>query len=360
MTNTTRDLKALAARINKKLGKDVLIQGSAIRNQTFPRISTGILSLDDALGGGWPLNTWCEIVGEESSGKTATVLKTIAHNQKNDPDFVALWIAAEEFVPEYAEAIGVDLNRMIIADTNEQEFVFQLIIDCLDDRAADMVVIDSLPQLVPDAERAKEMNEALVGLGARLTGKFFRKVGNAQKRSLVDEDRYALGIVINQYREKIGVMYGDNRTTPGGKAKNFAYHIRVEVRRDEWIMNEEKGADKARIGQSMKYRVSKNKTATPHKTAYTDYYFANYANHHVGEFDVIKDIFSMAMVTDVVQRKGAYFIYGDAKFQGRSAFVDAMADDNEMREMIAKEVTERIEAKKKGVVPAVKEDSSDD
>jgi len=194
--------------INKKHGANTIIKGSEMR-QELPRITTGVLAFDLMLGGGWPVNQWSEIIGDESSGKTALVLKTIAANQALDPEWVVLWIAAEEFVPEYAQAIGIDLERIWIVETNIMEQAYDLITKALDNRAVDCIVVDSFPALIPNDENEKMMEEFTVGLGARLTSKFMKKSAKAQKRSMVNADRGCTGLMINQWREKIGVLYGD-------------------------------------------------------------------------------------------------------------------------------------------------------
>ena len=262
-------LQSIINSVKKKYGDGSIVKGSDVR-EMIPRITTGVLSYDLMLGGGWPVNQWSEIIGEESSGKTAIAFKTIAANQAADPDFCALWIAAEDFVPEYAKAIGVDLDRLWIVENNIMEQVYDLAIRALDNRAVDMIVIDSLPALVPDDEAEKMMEEFTVGLGARLTGKFFRKSSKSQKRSLIEEDRGCTGLI---------------RTTPGGKAKNFHYFCRVEVKRDEWL----KEKDEA-VGQSIKGRTIKNKTHRPQQSAICDFYFTDSAHFSFGSFDVIKDM----------------------------------------------------------------------
>ena len=187
MTSTTKyeTLEEIARAVNKKFGEEVVVLGSRI-SEKLPRITSGVLAFDMMLGGGWPVNQWSEIVGDESSGKTAVAYKTIAANQALDPNWTALWVAAEEYVPEYAEAIGVDLDRMWVVETNLMEHAYDLIIRSMDNRAVDCVVLDSLPALVPGDEYERQMDEFTVGLGARLTGKFFRKSAKAQKRSLLE------------------------------------------------------------------------------------------------------------------------------------------------------------------------------
>jgi len=325
-------LNSIINAMNKKYGDGAIVKGSEVR-ELMPRITTGILAYDLMLGGGWPANQWSEIIGEESSGKTALAYKTIAANQALDPEFTALWIAAEEYVPDYAKSIGVDLERLWVVESNIMEQVYDLVIKTLDNRAVDMIVIDSLPALVPSDESEKMMEEFTVGLGARLTGKFFRKSSKSQKRSLIHDERQCTGIMINQWREKIGVMWGDNRTTPGGKAKNFHYFCRVEVKRDEWI----KAKDET-VGQTIKARTMKNKTYRPQQVAVVDYYFADTTGFKRGEYDTVKDVVNIAIAYELITRAGAYYSYGEQKWQGKDGVLQAVREDLDLRDKITKEV----------------------
>jgi recombination protein RecA len=333
-------LQAIISSITKKYGDDILIKGSQM-TEVVPRITSGILAFDLMLGGGWPVNQWSEIIGEESSGKTAVAYKTIAANQAIDPNFTALWIAAEAYVPQYARAIGVDLDRLWVVETNIMEQVYDLIIKALDNRAVDMVVIDSLPSLVPDDEAEKAMEDFTVGLGARLTGKFFRKSSKAQRRSLINEDRPCTGIIINQWREKIGVMWGDNRTTPGGKAKNFHYFARVEVKRDEWIKEKEEA-----VGQIIKARTIKNKTYRPQQTAVVDFYFTKSGNFRFGSFDTIKDIINIGIAVNLIERAGPYYSFSGQKWQGKEALTTAIREDVDLQKSLKTDIEKHFEVTK--------------
>ena len=318
--------------INKQHGEDIIVKGSRVTEE-LPRITTGILAFDMMLGGGWPVNQWSEIVGDESSGKTAVAYKTIAVNQAKDPDWIALWVAAEEYVPEYAEAIGVDLDRLWVVETNIMESAYDLIVRAMDNRAVDCVVLDSLPALVPETEYEKSMDEFTVGLGARLTGKFFRKSAKAQRRSLVHEDRGCTGLIVNQWRQKIGVMWGDPRTTPGGLAKNFSYFTRVEVKKDEWLKE-----GKVTVGQTIKGRTIKNKTYRPQQQAVVDFYFADSGGFHMGDFDTIKDMVNIAIAYDVITRAGAFYSYQGEKWQGKERVLEALRADLGAQEALRAEL----------------------
>lgn len=331
-TNKYETLEEIARAVNRKFGEDVVVQGSRI-SEALPRISTGILAFDLMLGGGWPVNQWSEIIGEESSGKTAVAYKTIAANQARDHEWVALWVAAEEYVPEYAEAIGVDLDRLWVIETNIMEHAYDLIIRAMHNRAVDCVVLDSLPALVPGDEYERQMDEFTVGLGARLTGKFFRKATKAQKRSLMEEDRGCTGLIINQWRDKIGVMWGDPRTTPGGKAKNFHYFTRVEVKKDEWLKE-----GKQAVGQTIKGRTIKNKTYRPQQQAVVDFYFSASNGFHIGDFDTVKDMVNIAIACEVITRAGAFYSYKDDKWQGKEKVLDAIRADLDLQDELREEL----------------------
>ena len=325
-------LEEIARAVNKKFGEEVVVLGSRI-SEKLPRITSGVLAFDMMLGGGWPVNQWSEIVGDESSGKTAVAYKTIAANQALDPNWTALWVAAEEYVPEYAEAIGVELDRMWGGETNLMEHAYDLIIRSMDNRAVDCVVLDSLPALVPGDEYERQMDEFTVGLGARLTGKFFRKSAKAQQRSLLEEARGCTGLIVNQWRDKIGVMWGDPRTTPGGKAKNFHYFTRVEVKKDEWLKD-----GKVAVGQTIKGRTIKNKTYRPQQQAVVDFYFADSGGFHMGDFDTIKDMVNIAIAYEVITRAGAFYSYQGEKWQGKEKVLEALRSDLGAQESLRAEL----------------------
>jgi len=315
-------IEELAAEINKKYGEDILIKGSAAK-QDVPHTSTGVLAFDLALGGGWAANQWNEIVGEESSGKTAIAYKTIAANQERDPEWLALWVAAEEYVPDYAASFGVDLERLWVVETNEMESALELVLKAVENRAVDCVVIDSLPALVTETEVNKSMDEASVATGAQILSRFFKKCAKAQRRSMIEDDRACTLIAINQWRDKIGVMYGDPRTTPGGKAKNYYYFTRVEVRRDEWISEGSK-LD-TRVGQSIKMRVMKNKTYRPQQIAQADFYFANTHGFRKGDFDIAKDIVNVALALELFE--GRYKFDGERIASKKEELYEVVRED---------------------------------
>lgn len=328
-------LQKLLAAINKKYGENTVVLASDIVAPT--RFTSGSLSLDMILGGGWPTNQWHEIIGEASNGKTALALKTIAANQKLDPNFTTVWIAAEEWVPEYAEMCGVDSSRVHVFTSNVMEVALTAVLEFVETQEVDCVVIDSLPALVPSAEDEKEMDEFTVGRGAQLMGKFFRKMEKAGKRDLMGGERPFIGIIINQWRMKIGVMYGDPRTTPGGEAKNYFFFTRVEVKRDEWI-EVGTGQEKRKVGQSIKFTTKKNKSAPPGQVAYTDFYFDDGTGIDKGEYDYAKEIVSLGILNKIITRAGAYYRYAERQWQGADALLSSIREEVDLQEMLQKDV----------------------
>jgi recombination protein RecA len=320
------EAQKVMAQINKRFGENTVVIGEQIRSDLIKRITTGSTTFDYVLGGGFPSNQWNELIGEPSHGKTAIALKTIAANQAGNPDHTTVWVAAEQWVPEYAAMCGVDTSRVIVVETNIMEEAYDAVIAFAESKSVDAIVIDSLPALVPSPEAEKNMDELTVGKGALLTNKFFRVVGQAMKRSLIEDERPILGLIINQYRMKIGVMHGDPRTTPGGEGKNYAFFTRSEVRRDEWIESGT-GVNKVRVGQRIKIRTIKNKTAPPQRVAYVDFYFSAHSIFEPGDYDTAKEIAAMVIVKGIVERKGGWIYYGDRKWQGVEAFANSVREE---------------------------------
>jgi len=331
------DAQKVMAQINKRFGANVVVIGEDVRLDLITRVTTGSTTFDYVLGGGFPANQWNELIGEASHGKTAIALKTIAANQAKDPDYTTVWVAAEQWVPEYAEMCGVDPSRVIVIETNIMEEAYDAVLAFAESKSVDAIVIDSLPALVPGPEDEKNMDEMTVGRGALITNKFFRKAGAAMKRSLIEVERPILGIVINQYRMKIGVMHGDPRTTPGGEGKNYAFFTRAEVRRDEWI-EAGSGVNKTRVGQRIKIRILKNKTAPPQRVAFVDFYFAPFSIYEAGDYDVAKEIAAMSIVKGIVDRKGGWIYYGDRKWQGQEALVNSIREEVDFLEELRDKV----------------------
>jgi recombination protein RecA len=331
------EAKKLMAQINKKLGKEAVVIGGDIRSDLMQRFTTGSTTYDYILGGGFPANQWNELIGDPSHGKTALALKTIAANQIKDPEFTTVWVAAEQWVPEYAEMCGVDTNRVIVIETNIMEDAYDAVLAFAESKSVDAIVIDSLPALVPGAEDEKTMEEMTVGRGALLTNKFFRKAGAAMKRSLLESERPILGIIINQWRQKIGVMHGDPRTTPGGVGKDYAYFTRTEIRRKDWI-KVGSGDNEQRVGQQIIMKTVKNKTAPPYQVASVDFYFKANSIYNPGDFDTAKEIVALAIIQQVVERKGGWIYHKERKWQGAESFANSVREEVDLFEELRSEI----------------------
>jgi recombination protein RecA len=334
MVSMPSEIDALIATINRKAKEDVLVRGSDLRHLTWQRATTGSLALDLALGGGWPLNCWNEIIGNESSGKTAMILKTIAAQQALIPTYHTLWVASEDFDPSWATTLGVDVDRITFVMTNVMELAYDAALAVMEERATDAVVIDSYPALVPSDEDEKSMMELTVGRGAYFTNKFMRKSYAAMRRSLSEYDRPVLGLFVNQWRERIGVFQGDPRITPGGKGKNYSFLTRVEVARMEWITN----SAKLKVGQVIKTKAVKNKTAPPQREAIVDFYFDDHKEHDAGSYDTLKQVHAVALVIGVLEQSGSWYKFRDRKWHGEDKVLADMRDDQLLTAALTNEV----------------------
>lgn len=333
----TDALATVIAQINKRAKRDLITTGGTMT--PIGRTTSGSLTLDVVLGGGWPQNRWTELIGEASHGKTAIALKTIAANQAKRPDFTTVWVKAEEYDEEWAATLGVDNSRVHFIDTNVMEDAYQASLDLIASKDLDLLVLDSLAALVPAAEDDKEMEEFTVGRGAQVTNKFFRKALVAMHRE--PGERSCVGLVINQWRQKIGVMYGDPRTTPGGNGKDYAFSVRAEIKRDEWI-EVGTGENKRKVGQRIRARTIKNKTAPGQLSAYFDFYFADGATVPKGQYDFARECVSLGVIYDIIERRGAFYFYKNQQWRGIEATLDAIRQDVELKDVLEKEVLERV------------------
>lgn len=335
--------RAFAARLNKMLGDDVIVSAEDL---VIPRrYTSGSLSLDVILGGGFPANQWTEVIGLESSGKTATLLKMLAANQRLDPNFTTIWIAAEHFDSEQADALGVDASRVDIARTQSMEVATQIMVEAAASQDYDCIICDSYPALLPSEEAEKGMDEYTTATGARLLNKFIRKAGPASQRKADGSDRPFFGIIINQWRDQIGGFsrFGVPKTTPGGKGKNYFFYTRVEVARVEYLTEKRPGLkDPFTVGQVIRYKTIKNKAAAPQQTASVDFYFraAPYLGFQRGDYDTAKEYVNTAMLLGVIERHGAYYRFNGDQWQGEAKLLAAVREDLDLRANIQTAVLE--------------------
>lgn len=338
----SKEARAALTLVNKRFGAGTLVVASEVPE--LKPLSTGSVSVDIAFGGGLPANQWCEFVGTESSSKTSLAYMTVATNQRLDENFTTLWVGSEKYNAQWAEKFGVDNSRIHLAATNQMEKAYQIMVDAASSDAYDLLVLDSYPALIADAEEEKSMEEMTVGLGARRTNQFFRKVGSQMGRSLLDVERPVYGIFINQWRSKIGNLppRADNRTTPGGEGKNYSFYIRAELSRTEFIDEPVPGKNmKRRVGVGVKVKTFKNKQTAPYKVGGYDLYIANAPQHgfHAGEIDRAKELWTHGVLYDVITNAGSWFTLPDGtQVHGKDAGYERIRSEVDLQELLDKHI----------------------
>ena len=314
--------------IEKQYGKGSIMKLGDRANVDIDAISSGSLAIDYALGiGGYPKGRIVEIYGPESSGKTTLALHAIAQCQKNGGR--AAFIDAENAIdPQYAKSLGVQINDLILSQPDSGEQALEITEMLIKSGAIDLIVIDSVAALVPQAELDGEMSDASVGLQARLMSKAMRKLAGVMNRS------ECTAIFINQLREKVGIMFGNPETTPGGRALKFYSSVRLDVRKGEAIKN---GTEI--VGNKVTVKVVKNKVAPPFKVASVEFMYGEGISH-VGE------LVNLAVDYDIIDKAGAWFSYKGEKIgQGREACKAYLTAHPEVDEEITSLVKEKLFSK---------------
>ncbi len=308
-------------KIEKNFGKgSVMRMGERVDTQVAT-VSSGSLALDDALGvGGFPRGRIVEVYGPESSGKTTLALHAVAEVQKQGG--TAAYIDAENAMdPKYATALGVNIGELLLSQPDTGEQGLEITDTLVASGAVDIIVIDSVAALVPRAEIDGEIGDSHVGLQARLMSQALRKLSGQINRTKT------IAIFINQIREKVGVMFGNPETTPGGRALKFYSTVRLEVRRAEQIK------DSANvIGNRTKIKVVKNKVAPPFRVAEVDIMYGQGISQ-TGE------ILDMAVEKDLVAKSGSWYSYQESRIgQGRETTKTYLDEHPEIREAVRTQV----------------------
>lgn len=312
--------------IEKNFGKGAVMRLGEETDRRIASVPSGSLALDIALGiGGYPRGRIIECYGPESSGKTTVALHAIAEVQKQGG--TAAFIDAEHALdPQYAENLGVNINELLISQPDTGEQGLEIADALVSSGAVDIVVIDSVAALVPRAEIEGEMGDSHIGLQARLMSQALRKLSGSISKTKT------ICFFINQIREKVGVMFGNPETTPGGRALKFYSTIRMEVRRTETIKHEGES-----VGNRTRIRIVKNKVAPPFKEAIVDIMFGKGISQ-VGELvDIAADL-------DIIKKAGSWYSYGEDRIgQGRENAKQFLMNNPQVKETIEAQVRQAFD-----------------
>ena len=322
-------LEAAIAHIEKQYGKGAVMKLGKAVDYNVDAISTGSMTLDMALGiGGVPRGRIVEIYGPESSGKTTVALHVVAQAQKNGGE-VAFIDVEHALDPVYAQALGVDIDNLLVSQPDSGEQALEIAEALVRSGAIDCIVLDSVAAMVTKSEIEGDMGENHVGLLARLMSQAMRKLTSIISKS------NCVAIFINQVREKIGVMYGNPETTPGGRALKFYSSVRIEVRKGETI---KVGSDS--IGAKTKCKVVKNKVSPPFKECEFDLIFGK-------GIDRVGEVCDLAVDLNIIKKSGAWFSYNDQKIgQGRENAKEYLRSNPD----IMKEVEDKIKENRDSIV----------
>ncbi|MBQ9473145.1 MAG: recombinase RecA [Bacteroidales bacterium] len=320
-------LQSTIDKIEKNYGKGSVMKLGDRPAEDLEVISTGSISLDNALGvGGFPKGRIIEIYGPESSGKTTLAIHAVAECQQKGG--IAAFIDAEHaFDPVYARNLGVDIDNLLVSQPDNGEQALEIADNLIRSGAIDIIVIDSVAALTPKSEIDGEMGDSKVGLQARLMSQALRKL-----TATISKTKCCC-IFINQLREKIGVLFGNPETTTGGNALKFYSSVRLDIRRIQAIKDGDQN-----IGNRVKVKVVKNKVAPPFRVCEFDLLF--------GEgISKIGEIIDLGVDTDVIKKSGSWFSYGDTRLaQGRDGVKQLLKDNPELCEEIETKIRQALKA----------------
>lgn len=318
-------LKETMEKIEKQFGKEaVMLLGQKSFAETEVT-SSGSLVIDSLLGiGGYPKGRVIEIYGPESSGKTTLTLHAIAEAQKAGG--IAAFIDAEHAIdPLYAKKLGVDIDNLILSQPDSGEQALEIVDTLAKTGAVDLIVVDSVAALVPEVELAGEMRDQTVGAQARLMSKALRKITGTLSKNKTTV------IFINQIREKVGVMFGNPETTPGGRALKFFASIRIDVRRIASI-----GTESDIKGNQVKIKIVKNKLAPPFKIGTTEIIFSQGISKE-------SEVIDLAEVHGILERKGSWYRFeGNNLSQGKANLREMLVNDKEMYKLLEEKVLAKL------------------
>ena len=321
------DLDSLLQALRTKFGEEAVMKLGEIRSANVEIVPTGSLSLDLALGvGGLPKGRIVEIFGPEASGKTTLALNVVAQAQKQGGR--AAFIDAEHAMdPDYAKRMGVNVNELLISQPSSGEEALNILESLVRSGIIDVIVVDSVAALTPQREIDGEMGDQHIGLQARMMSQALRKLTAITAKS------GTMIIFINQLREKIGIMWGNPETTPGGRALKFYSSVRIDIRRIAQI----KKGDQA-VGNRVKAKVVKNKVAPPFRIAEFDIIFGEGISYE-------GDVLNMALNQGVVKKSGASYSFGEEKLGvGLETVRKKLEEDKKLLNQIKKEVLRTVKS----------------
>lgn len=314
----TKEIEECLKEVEKKLGKECVVPLSSEEKINTKRCSSGFLSLDEILGGGFPYGRVIEIYGPEGTGKTTLALHAIAEVQKKGG--TALFIDSEHSLnPDYVENIGIDKKKLLFSQPNCGEDAFTLI--SLMQETVDIIVVDSVASLVPKAIIEGDIEDNQIALQARLMSKGMGIIINKNKKLK------SIIIFINQLRSKPGITFGTSETTTGGKALKYYSSIRLEIRRTEFIKEGDKN-----IGSKVKIKSMKNKVASPYQECYMDLIYGK-------GFDKYNDILEMAIRKNIIKKTASWYEYNGNKIaQGKENTINYLKKNPKEFEKINMEI----------------------
>lgn len=313
-------LNAAMAQIEKNFGKGAIMRLGDHAQQKIEKVSSGAISIDIALGGGYPRGRIIEVYGPESSGKTTLCLHAAAEFQKAG-GLVAFIDAEHALDPEYAKKVGVDTAELLLSQPDSGEQALEIVEALVRSGSVDLIIIDSVAALTPRAEIEGEMGDSHMGLQARLMSQALRKL------TATTSKMGTTIIFINQIRMKIGVVFGNPETTTGGNALKFYASIRVEIRKGGRIESGT-GSDKVVHGNEARIKIVKNKVAPPFKTALVDIMF----NEGISKY---ADLLDTAANMEIIKKAGAFYSFGETKLgQGKVKSVAFLKENPELFEEI--------------------------
>ncbi len=348
MVDKKNALETALAQIKKQYGDGAVMKLGDNTNMKVDIIPTGSLALDAALGiGGVPKGRIVEIYGPESSGKTTVALHVIAEAQKRGGE-VAFIDAEHALDPVYAEALGVDVDNVLVSQPDTGEQALEITEALVRSGAIDVVVVDSVAALVPKAEIEGDMGASHVGLQARLMSQALRKLAGVISKS------NCVAIFINQLREKVGVLYGNPETTTGGRALKFYASVRIDIRKTDVIKN---GADI--VGNTVKCKIVKNKVAPPFKVATFDIMYGEGISKY-------SELVDLGVEFGIIKKSGTWFSYGETRIgQGKEVAKKFLRDNADISDEVEARIREclanadaKTDDKKATAKPAAKAETA--